>query len=100
MRSLAAPDAETKFAELIERAEKGESFEITKAGRPVARLVPVPEPDRARARTAAEQLRHWLAEGPSASEDEAQANWERLKDGLEAEDDERLDEWLSSSTPR
>lgn len=100
MRTVAVKEVRTKLSALLERAEQGESFEITKDGRPIARLIPAGEPDRAEARAAAEQLRKWLSEGPRVSEEEAQANWERLKSELEAEDDERTDRWFSSSTPR
>lgn len=100
MASIGAHDVMVRLPELLDRAAKGESFEITKHGRPIARLVPAEEPDRAEARAAAEQLRKWLSEAPRVSEEEAQANWERLKSELEAEDDERMDRWFSSSTPR
>jgi prevent-host-death family protein len=98
---IGAYDAKTKFSELIGRAEKGESFLVTKNGRPVARITPVDDVDREGARQAAERLRALLAaQGPPVSEEEAQQNWDELKRELEAEDDEQVDQWLSSSTPR
>ncbi len=45
MESIAAFDAKTRLSELLDRAAKGESFQITKHGRPVGKLVP---PDTAR----------------------------------------------------
>ena len=45
MQTIGAFDAKTRLSELLERAAKGESFEITKHGRPVGKLVP---PDTAR----------------------------------------------------
>ncbi len=45
MESIAAFDAKTRLSELLERAAKGETFEITKHGRPVGKLGP---PDSAR----------------------------------------------------
>ncbi len=45
MESIAAFDAKTRLSELLDRAAKGETFQITKHGRPVGKLVP---PDRAR----------------------------------------------------
>ena len=45
MESMAAVDAKTRLSELLERAAKGETFEITKHGRPVGKLGP---PDSAR----------------------------------------------------
>ena len=57
MESIGAFDAKTRLSELLARAEKGESFVITKHGRPVARLVPEGEGDRERAAAAGERLR-------------------------------------------
>ena len=45
MESIAAFDAKTRLSELLERAANGETFEITKHGRPVGKLGP---PDSAR----------------------------------------------------
>jgi prevent-host-death family protein len=45
MESIAAFDAKTRLSELLDRAAKGETFEITKHGRPVGKLGP---PDSAR----------------------------------------------------
>src|SRR5215216_2118951 len=99
--TIGAYEAKTKFSELIARAEKGESFVVTKNGRPVARITPMLEFDRERARRAWERLRELRAmQGPPVSEEEAQRNWEELKRELDAEDDEQVEQWLSSSTPR
>lgn len=38
--SIGAFDAKTHLSQLLERVSKGESFEITRRGRPIARLVP------------------------------------------------------------
>jgi prevent-host-death family protein len=102
---VGAYEAKTKFSELIARAEKGESFVVTKNGRPVARIAPPREHDRAKARQAVEDLRKFLeSQGPPVSPEEAQRNWEELKRELDAEDDAlddaRFKEWTSSSTPR
>lgn len=40
MESIAAFDAKTRLSELLERAANGETFEITKHGRPVGKLGP------------------------------------------------------------
>jgi antitoxin (DNA-binding transcriptional repressor) of toxin-antitoxin stability system len=85
----------------VARAEKGETFVITKNGRPVARIVAVDEVDRAAAATAAAALRALQAEqGPPVSEEKAQQGWDEMKRELEAEDEEQVDQWLSPSTPR
>jgi prevent-host-death family protein len=94
-------EARTKFSELITRAERGESFLVTKNGRPVARIMPVHDFDRERAERAAARLRALLAsQGPPVPEEVATQNWEDLKRELENEDNEQSDQWLSSSTPR
>ena len=90
----------TRLPELLARAEKGESFEITESGRAVARLVPGGDRSRTGVAAAAERLRARLARGRRASEDDAEANWARMKEAMEAEEDERTDRWLSSSTRR
>ena len=41
MTTIGAYEAKTKFSELLERAEKGERFTITRHGKVVAELVPV-----------------------------------------------------------
>ena len=98
---VGAYEAKTKFSELIARAEKGESFVVTKNGRPVARIAPPVEFDREKSLNAAAELRAFLeAQGPPVSEEEARRNWEELKRDLEVEDDEREAGWLSSSMPR
>jgi len=99
--TVGAYEAKTKFSELIARAEKGESFVVTKNGRPVAEIKPPKQFDREKARKAAQELRAFLAsQGPPVSPEEAQRNWEELKRELEAEDDPQDERWLSSSTPR
>ena len=94
---IGAYEAKTKFSELIARAERGESFVVTKNGRPVARITPMATFDRERARRAAERIRARLAaQGPPVSEAEAQRNWEELKAEIERDRSERLDRWLKS----
>lgn len=55
MESIGAFDAKTRLSELLARAESGESFVITKHGRPVARLVPENAED---ARRVSEAIAH------------------------------------------
>ena len=57
MENIGAFDAKTRLSELLARAEAGESFVITKHGRPVARLVPEGRQDAARVAAAVERLR-------------------------------------------
>ncbi|HEX2216946.1 MAG TPA: type II toxin-antitoxin system prevent-host-death family antitoxin [Xanthobacteraceae bacterium] len=93
---IGAYEAKTKFSELIARAEKGESFTVTKNGRPVARITPAITFGREKARAAAEWIRARLAEGPRVSEEEAQRNWEELSADVERDMDARMDRWLKS----
>ena len=73
----------------------------TKNGRAVARIGPTEDFERDKARQAVERLRQFREmQGPPVSEEEAQRNYEEMKRELDAEDDERDDQWLSSSTPR
>lgn len=99
--SIGSYEAKTRFSELIARAEKGESFVVTKHGREVARIEPPQGDERKKVRQAVEALRRFReAQGPPVSEKESQRNYEQMKRELEAEDDERVDRWISSSTPR
>lgn len=38
-------EAKTHFSSLVERVERGEELVISRAGRPVARLVPIAQPN-------------------------------------------------------
>jgi prevent-host-death family protein len=52
METVGSYEAKTHLARLLDRVEQGETFTITKNGRPVARLVPIeekPRPDVERA---------------------------------------------------
>ena len=57
MDSVGAYEAKTHLPRLLRRVMAGESVTITKHGRPVARLVPVEEDERARAHEAARRIR-------------------------------------------
>jgi prevent-host-death family protein len=95
--TVGAYEAKTKFSELIARAEKGESFVVTKNGRPVARITPMVAFDREKARRAVERIRELRAkQGPRVSEEEAQRNWEELKADMEHDRQDRIDRWLKS----
>jgi prevent-host-death family protein len=72
--AVGAYEAKTRFSELIARAEKGESFLITKNGRPVARIEPARIIDRERARRAAENIRRL-----AATVDLGDTTWDEIK---------------------
>jgi prevent-host-death family protein len=95
--TVGAYEAKTKFSELIARAEQGESFLVTKNGRPVAEIRPVQIHDREEARKAGERIRARLAaQGPRVTEEEAQRNWEETKRFIEEDRQARIDRWLKS----
>jgi len=69
--TIGAYEAKTKFSELIARADKGESFVVTKNGRAVARIGPTEDFERDKARQAVERLRQFREmQGPPVSEEE------------------------------
>jgi len=94
--TVGAYEAKTKFSELIARAEKGESFVVTKNGRPVAEIRPVLAFDREAARRAGERILARLDAAPKVSEEEARRNWEEHSAEIKRELDERVDRWLKS----
>ena len=78
MKTLGAFEAKTHFGELLREVERGESFEITRRNRPVARLVGVDDRgtereatrmlDRVRKlrrtlRVSQEEILEWIREG-------------------------------------
>ncbi len=46
MRTINIHEAKTHLSRLVEDAAQGEEIVIAKAGKPVARLVPLPKPER------------------------------------------------------
>ncbi len=46
MKTVGSYEAKTHLARLLDRVARGEEFQITRHGRPIARLVPEPEPNR------------------------------------------------------
>lgn len=56
MDTVGAFEAKTHLPRLLDRVARGESVTITRHGRPVARLVPVEDSDRDRAKRAIERI--------------------------------------------
>ncbi len=101
--TVGAYEAKTKFSELIARAEKGESFVVTKNGRPVAEIKPPKAFDREKARQAgADEFSHRLdAQGPQGLRGGGTAKLGRNQARCSRRiDEQEIDRWLSSSTPR
>jgi prevent-host-death family protein len=57
MPQIGAFEAKTHLSELLDRVELGEELEITRRGRPVARLVPAADTRQQRAAEAVKRLR-------------------------------------------
>ncbi|HEV7602512.1 MAG TPA: type II toxin-antitoxin system prevent-host-death family antitoxin [Bradyrhizobium sp.] len=56
MKHIQASEAKTKFAELLDQVERGETLVITRHGKPVAHIQPAPKDNDARARQAMREL--------------------------------------------
>lgn len=50
MRTVNIHEAKTQLSRLVERAARGESFVIAKAGKPLVKVTPLDAPGRARAK--------------------------------------------------
>jgi prevent-host-death family protein len=74
MPIIGAYEAKTRFSELLERAEKGERFTITRHGKVVAEIVPAVSHDVARARAAMQRIREL-----SKDVDIGDLTWEDIK---------------------
>ena len=58
MSRIGSFEAKTKFAELLDKVEAGETITITRHGKPVAQLVPVqPDHDPKRMRALVEEIK-------------------------------------------
>ena len=57
MREVGVYEAKTQLPRLLDDVEQGESVTITRHGKPVAMLVPLPSSHEARAREAAARIR-------------------------------------------
>lgn len=68
--SIGAFAAKTRLSELLARAERGESFVITKHGRPVARLCPEPGQDDGQMKAAVRRLKSFRGSLKGVSLDE------------------------------
>jgi prevent-host-death family protein len=59
METVGAFEAKTHLAEILDRVERGESLTITRHGKPVAQLVPVPTPHQRSRMEAIRELREF-----------------------------------------
>ncbi len=56
MQTIQASEAKTKFLRILDEVERGESIIVTRHGKPIARIVPEAEVDRARVERAFEGI--------------------------------------------
>jgi prevent-host-death family protein len=59
MSEIGAYEAKTYLPKLLERVQNGESFVITRHGRPVAQLIPIARHDPDKVRKAIESLKQF-----------------------------------------
>ena len=90
MTRIGAYEAKTRLFEFLDRAEKGEAFEITKNGRLVARIVGAESLGRQGALAAAERMKTRLR---ARAEQKAHPpiGWDEIKNDIADEDDARTD---------
>ncbi|HEX2567733.1 MAG TPA: type II toxin-antitoxin system prevent-host-death family antitoxin [Burkholderiales bacterium] len=64
MATVGSFEAKTKFAELLERVQAGETITITRYGQPVAKIVPagIGDEERARRRALIEEIKRKRAD--------------------------------------
>ena len=74
MRELQASDAKTRWAELLDEVERGETVVITRHGRAVARLVPEEAAQAAEKRKLLERIEEFRRAGPGIPLDELLAS--------------------------
>jgi prevent-host-death family protein len=74
METVGAFEAKTHLAALLERVEHGETFTITRHGKPVAKLVPIDQRDPEQIRAAIKRMKE-IASGQTLGGD-----WREFRD--------------------
>jgi prevent-host-death family protein len=69
MTNVPLAEAKAHLSALVERAENGETIEITRRGKPVARLVPAEKPRKPIDIAAFRALTDSMADNPKCDED-------------------------------
>jgi prevent-host-death family protein len=85
-------EAKTHLSKLVERAEKGEEIVISRAGKPAAKLVPVPQEKRERRKLGGWEGKFWMA-----SEEEMKKVDQEIAEEFYGPEDEWPEEWKRSS---
>ena len=64
MHEITDEEARKRLPEFLQIVEQGETVAITRNGKPIAHLVPVPDPDRIVRRKALDDFLRWRANQP------------------------------------
>ena len=81
-------EAKTHLSKLVERVEKGEEIVISRAGKPAAKLVPVPQEKPGK-----RQLGGWEEEFWMASEEEMKKVDQEIAEEFYGPEEEWPDDW-------
>jgi prevent-host-death family protein len=67
MKQVQASEAKAKFSELLDAVENGETIEITRHGKSIARLVPEQDARQQESRRAVAEIKKLREKGPHAT---------------------------------
>jgi prevent-host-death family protein len=81
-------EAKTHLSRLVERVEKGEEIVISRAGKPAAKLVPVPQ-----AKPGKRKLGGWEGQGWMVSDEEMAKVDKEIAEEFYGPEDEWPEEW-------
>jgi len=81
-------EAKTQLSKLVARVEKGEEIVITRAGKPAAKLVPVPQEKPSRRRLGGWEEGFWMA-----SDEEMKKVDQEIAEEFVGPEDEWPEEW-------
>jgi prevent-host-death family protein len=84
MRTINIHEAKTHLSRLVEDAAKGEEIVIAKAGKPVARLVALPAPERRVPKFGTLRGKIWMADDWDSPETN-EAIWAEFWENIEKE---------------
>ena len=70
MRQIAASEAKTHLAQLLDEVERGETLVITRHGRPIARLIPEHDKQRQEVADAVSLIKSFQRQARSATVEE------------------------------
>lgn len=85
-------EAKTHLSKLVERVEGGEEIVISRAGKPAAKLVPVPQPQPGK-----RKLGGWEGQGWMVSEEEMKKVDQEIAEEFYGPEEEWPDDWKRST---